>query len=660
MAGFAAGLAQGFGNFADDLAADRVRKEESDIRKATFLRQRQLDQLKQVGDIVEQYNKSFASVPDEDNPVNKALVNQRTDMFAAQYEGITGKKIDPIVLKALKTGGKEAADAMTQIYSENPAQFSTGLSNLNAFTSIYDAYNARNARIQSGEAFKSALGGGPADVSQAPGAQQLQSTLPPAVQAIDMRMANINAMAAKLDMSTDIGKERGAMLRANLDILQKQRDQLLTGQTEGMKRAAEFIPAALASQLGLPASTTYGDLQRMQGGGGAAQPSPVAPQPAIQGMTLGQRNNNPGNLRPVGKSSGFQQFNSPEEGFAALDRDLAAKGAPGRGLNTLNKLMAVYAPEGDNNNPKQYAATVAQRLGITPDTPIDLNDPVQRRLIGAQIALFEQGSKNVFGQRQQPAQPGEGPGMQGAAQPRPAAGGRSLVPPTEAEQKQSVAQAEQLQKDFSGMQQAGVKAAKRARDLETFMGVLEKSGETGTFAKSKLAFQKIAKGIGFDLPDSASYAEAAKGMAVPLYLALRDTSEGGGLPGQMVTYEEMLLQSAFPGLEKLDGANKIMADIMIRNDKRTAEVAKEIRDYVRGDKSFDGSPKKPGFADSGIFDVAEKYKQEHPIITPENVAKLQKAAGAKTGPEGGQSLIYSDTDKEARYQAYKRKQLGGK
>ena len=129
-----------------------------------------------------------------------------------------------------------------------------------------------------------------------------------------------------------------------------------------------------------------------------APEQPVSPATPVAGATapVSLRNNNPGNLRYTDGTPGFRTFPSYEEGVKALDADLAAKGAPGRNLNTVNKLMAIYAPTGDNNNPAQYAATVAKNLGIGPDDPIDLSNAAQRHLIGAEIAKFESGNGAAF------------------------------------------------------------------------------------------------------------------------------------------------------------------------------------------------------------------------------------------------------------------------
>lgn len=107
---------------------------------------------------------------------------------------------------------------------------------------------------------------------------------------------------------------------------------------------------------------------------------PEAVRPNNQG-TLAQRNNNPGNLKYNGQKGatkgdkGFAKFNSYEEGMQALINDLQAKqsGKSRTGLkssSSLQDLINVYAPASDNNNPTSYANTVAQSLGVSPNTPI--------------------------------------------------------------------------------------------------------------------------------------------------------------------------------------------------------------------------------------------------------------------------------------------------
>lgn len=89
--------------------------------------------------------------------------------------------------------------------------------------------------------------------------------------------------------------------------------------------------------------------------------------------TLAVRNQNPGNLK---NSDGtFQSFTDPIEGKAALYNDITAKmtGKSKTGINGNSSVLdfaKTYAPASDKNDPVQYAADIANKMGISPDTPI--------------------------------------------------------------------------------------------------------------------------------------------------------------------------------------------------------------------------------------------------------------------------------------------------
>lgn len=90
--------------------------------------------------------------------------------------------------------------------------------------------------------------------------------------------------------------------------------------------------------------------------------------------TLARRNNNPGNLRPVG-GSGFRQFATWEQGWAALENQVRLN--INRGL-TLEEFFAGkpgvyggYAPAADSNRPLQYAQFVSAQTGIPLSVPLD-------------------------------------------------------------------------------------------------------------------------------------------------------------------------------------------------------------------------------------------------------------------------------------------------
>lgn len=103
-------------------------------------------------------------------------------------------------------------------------------------------------------------------------------------------------------------------------------------------------------------------------------------------LPRGYRNNNPGNMRPlrgdtwkgeiapdVDPSMGsYSRFSAPEFGIRAMIRDVRSKRR--RGLDTIQKIMDVYAPRADDNDPKAYARQVCARIGALLQIQIDPDD----------------------------------------------------------------------------------------------------------------------------------------------------------------------------------------------------------------------------------------------------------------------------------------------
>lgn len=101
-------------------------------------------------------------------------------------------------------------------------------------------------------------------------------------------------------------------------------------------------------------------------------------QPDIPGGgTLADRNNNPGNIRPV-SGKGFRFFESALEGWEAMKNQLMryfTGKTTGRALQTIQDIVSTWAPAGDNNDPKKYAQDVAKWMGVSPNAILNLTDP---------------------------------------------------------------------------------------------------------------------------------------------------------------------------------------------------------------------------------------------------------------------------------------------
>lgn len=102
-------------------------------------------------------------------------------------------------------------------------------------------------------------------------------------------------------------------------------------------------------------------------------------QPDIPGSggTVADRNNNPGNIRPVG-GQGFRMFQSAIHGWEAMKNQLMryfTGKTTGRRLQTIMDIVSTWAPAGDNNDPQLYAKQVAGWMGVSPNAVLNLNDP---------------------------------------------------------------------------------------------------------------------------------------------------------------------------------------------------------------------------------------------------------------------------------------------
>ena len=115
---------------------------------------------------------------------------------------------------------------------------------------------------------------------------------------------------------------------------------------------------------------------------------------AANGLSLADRNMNPGNIRPAGfmgetsGQGGYAGYTSPEFGLRAMSR-LSGTYA-NKGITTVRDFINRYAPPSDNNkNNDNYAKMVADSLGVGVDDPVDFSKPSVKEALIPAIAKFE-------------------------------------------------------------------------------------------------------------------------------------------------------------------------------------------------------------------------------------------------------------------------------
>jgi hypothetical protein len=204
--------------------------------------------------------------------------------------------------------------------------------------------------------------------------------------------------------------------------------------------------------------------------GAAAAPASAA-APAV-GTNLG-------NMRPPGKSTGFQEPTTPDKDIARIDANLKSYGD--KGINTLSKVISTWSPPVENDTPT-LIKNAAKFLGIDPNQPIDLQNPAVRQAISTAIIKQEGNLPKVFATA--PA---------ATVTPNaPAAAPSGLTPPSAvqkargpeeyaARQKADAAMTEERNKAAVAREQtevtAGKKAEKNVKEYEQFLGLLKETPE---------------------------------------------------------------------------------------------------------------------------------------------------------------------------------------
>lgn len=130
----------------------------------------------------------------------------------------------------------------------------------------------------------------------------------------------------------------------------------------------------------------------------AQPPSSVVPplsfnQPG-NNNARGIRNNNPGNLRSapnaVASDGGFPIFSNPNDGLAAMSRQLQLYGS--RGNDTPYGIIRTYAPSSENDS-QAYINAVTKDTGFGAHEKLDLSDPATLKRLMTAMIRHENGSQ---------------------------------------------------------------------------------------------------------------------------------------------------------------------------------------------------------------------------------------------------------------------------
>jgi hypothetical protein len=114
----------------------------------------------------------------------------------------------------------------------------------------------------------------------------------------------------------------------------------------------------------------------------------------ITGGSTDKPVNNPGNMRVPGSATKFQQFDTPEAGSAAIDKQLAIYQK--RGINTLGNIISTWSPPNENKT-ADLIAHASKLTGIDPNAPLDVTGNPDHMQLVKNAILTQEGAKQQTG-----------------------------------------------------------------------------------------------------------------------------------------------------------------------------------------------------------------------------------------------------------------------
>lgn len=201
-------------------------------------------------------------------------------------------------------------------------------------------------------------------------------------------------------------------------------------------------------------------------------------------------------------------------------------------------------------------------------------------------------------------------------------GGSMVSINNQAESEALKTQIQSANKTNLELQENSIKARNGLAQVNRLDNLLDEMN-TGKFTESTQNIKQIAKSIGIDLEgmgikDDTAQAQAASALSKQLALALRDPSQGGGMPGAMSDADRQYLTKMTPSMENTPEGRKLMIEYAKRMYQRSIDTAKIANEYSRT-PSFRTDP-------NGLYAKLQEFADANPLFTKED-------RGGATEPE---------------------------
>ncbi len=197
------------------------------------------------------------------------------------------------------------------------------------------------------------------------------------------------------------------------------------------------------------------------------------------------------------------------------------------------------------------------------------------------------------------------------------------------DQKMGTQFAEMNQKLIEGAGNANRKIATIQR-LQTLLA--DPNVYSGAGGEKVLQAKRLAKSLGIDV-EGLEGSEAILSITNQFALELRNPSSGAGMPGAMSDSDRDFLKTIPPGLNRSKDGNALVADFMLRQEKRAIEVNDLRRDYVKANKRLD----------EGFYEKLDAWSAKNPLFTADDQKKVERSmsSGEIVPPPSASSKVFT-------------------
>lgn len=158
-------------------------------------------------------------------------------------------------------------------------------------------------------------------------------------------------------------------------------------------------------------------------------------------------------------------------------------------------------------------------------------------------------------------------------------------------------------KDMESIQTRGFAAPQKIATLDQ-IGKLYDNYEGGTLSGFALKAASTANSLGFKIDPKLGDKQAAEALSKEMALSLRNTSQGGGMPGSMSDQDRNYLKSMVPDLAQSAAGRQKIINAHRALLQRDIQVAEFARNYEN----------KYGKLDNGFYNQLQQWANDNPLF----------------------------------------------